>query len=174
MGTAAGGSVDVGELRYVRLQKEHLAAIFPLEHEAYPDPWTQGMFLQEIRNATSHFYLAFWGEQLVAYGGFWLILDEIHITKLTVAPAFRGHGLGRVLMGFLEQQGWQAGGRVVRLEVRASNTPARRLYAGLGYQEVGVRKNYYTASREDAIVMARDFLAPPGGRTPAAEAGDFY
>lgn len=160
MGGTVPQTFATDDLRYVRLQKDHLPAILPLEHEAYPDPWTQGMFLQETRNATSHFYLVFHGEELVAYGGFWIILDEIHITKLTVATVHRGRGLGQAVMRFLERHGWEIGGRTVRLEVRASNAVARRLYSQLGYQETGVRKNYYTTSREDAIVMVKDLLRP--------------
>jgi len=148
-------------LRYVPLDKALLPALLPLEHEAYPDPWTQGMFFQEIRNGGSHFYVAFLDDMLVAYGGFWIILDEIHITKLTVAQMQRGQGIGKKFMRFLEQRGWQAGGRIVRLEVRESNTPARKLYGGLGFEEIGVRKDYYTVSREHAIVMAKNLVSPP-------------
>ena len=152
---------DPAALRFVSLEKEHVPRLLLLEHESYPDPWTQGMFLQEIHNGSSHFYLAYSGETLVAYGGFWLLLDEIHITKVTVAPPYRARGLGRRLMGFLEHCGWQAGGRVMRLEVRAGNAAARKLYEALGFAEVGVRRNYYLAAREDAIVMAKLLSGPP-------------
>lgn len=163
MGGPAPHTIDHAELRFVSIEKHHLSAILPLEHAAYPDPWTQGMFYQEIRNATSHFYLVFEEDTLVAYGGFWMILEEIHITKLTVAPAYRARGMGRRLMGFLERQGWQAGGRVIRLEVRESNAPARKLYEKLGFEEIGIRKNYYTVSPEDAIVMMKNLRLPPAG-----------
>lgn len=155
--------LDDAALFYVPLTKEHLPRVLPIEHEAYPDPWTQGMFHQEIRNGTSHFYLVFHEDTLVAYGGFWLIIDEIHITKLTVAPPYRGRGLGRTLMRFLEASGRAAGGREIRLEVRESNGAARRLYAALGFAEIGVRKRYYTACQEDAIVMAKTLDRPEPG-----------
>ncbi|MCA9002317.1 MAG: ribosomal protein S18-alanine N-acetyltransferase [Planctomycetes bacterium] len=161
MAELASKAENPASLRYVQIEKEHLPHLLPLEHEAYPDPWTQGMFHQEIRNGSSHFYLVFQGDTLVGYGGFWLLIDEIHITKLTVAPPHRGQGIGRRLMGFLEQCGWRAGGRVIRLEVRESNRAARRLYETLGFEEIGVRKDYYTVSRENAIVMAKDLVRTP-------------
>lgn len=145
-------------LTYVPLAKAHLPLLLPIEHEAYPDPWTQGMFLQEIRNGASHFFLAFEGEALVAYGGFWLLIDEIHITKLTVATSHRRRGLGAALMGYLEAHGQQVGGTTVRLEVRESNTAARTLYARGGFQEIGIRKKYYAATGENAVVMVKHLL----------------
>lgn len=160
MGGPNAETFDPARLRYVRLKKEHLPLLLPLEHEAYPDPWTQGMFLQEITNATSNFFLVFHEDTLVAYGGFWLIFDEIHITKLTVAAPYRARRLGSALMEFLEAQGRDGGGSIIRLEVRESNTVARRLYQRLGFEEIGVRKDYYAIEREDAVVMAK-ILVPP-------------
>lgn len=107
--------LDPTAVRFVELDKEHVPRLLPLEHASYPDPWTHGMFLQEIHNGSSHFYLAYYGETLVAYGGFWLLLDEIHITKVTVAPPYRSRGLGRRLMGFLEQCGWHVANLQMRL-----------------------------------------------------------
>ena len=154
----AADSVDPARLQFVRLQKEFLPDVLVLEHDAYPDPWTQGMFHQELRHGPSHFYLAFHEGVLVAYGGFWMILDEVHITKVTVAGPFRGQGLGRVFMTFLEERGLEASGKVIRLEVRESNVAARSLYRNMGYEEIGIRKNYYAVSAENAIVMVKHLV----------------
>jgi ribosomal protein S18 acetylase RimI-like enzyme len=46
------------------------------------------------------------------------------------------------------------------LEVRPSNPVALRLYRGVGFEQVGLRKRYYPAgqqTREDAIVMFKAF-----------------
>ncbi len=162
MEDVASDPIDVSRLRYVRLQKEHLPEVLVLEHASYPDPWTQGMFHQEMRNGPSHFYLAYHEDRLIAYGGFWMILDEVHITKITVAPALRGRGLGRVFMTFLESRGTEAGGKVIRLEVRESNAAARGLYRNMGFEEIGIRKNYYAVSAEHAIVMVKHLTGDGG------------
>lgn len=154
----AADRLDPARLEFVRLQKEYLPDVIEIEHDSYPDPWTQGMFHQEMRNGPSHFYLAFHEDVLVAYGGFWMILDEVHITKVTVARPFRGQGLGRVFMTFLEERGLEAGGKVIRLEVRESNAAARGLYRGMGFDEIGIRKNYYAVSAEHAIVMVKHLV----------------
>lgn len=143
-------------LCFERLRMDHIAALLEIEAEAYPDPWTFGMFQQEITNHTSRFYVAFAENLLVGYAGFWLVADEVHITKVTVGAACRGQGYGRELVQYLLDTGAELGGTVARLEVRESNATARRLYEQLGFQVVGVRKGYYARCQEAALVMMKD------------------
>lgn len=149
-------------LRLEPLELHHIPQLLAIEHEAYPDPWTQGMFQQEITNRISHFFVAYVENVLAAYAGFWLVAGEIHITKFTVAEPFRGRGYGRLLMEYLVDMGLNRGGTIVRLEVRESNTPARRLYESLGFQVSGIRKDYYSRSREAAVVMVKEIAGEAG------------
>lgn len=142
-------------VRIRRFTAADLADLLPIEHEAYPDPWTQGMLLQEIQGLSSHFFVMQLGEVLVGYGGFWLVLDEAHITKVTVAAPWRGRGLGRYLMRYLLNTARSNGAAVARLEVRAANASAIALYEDLGFGRIGVRHGYYAATNEDAVVMQR-------------------
>lgn len=158
-------SVFEQTLRYEPLCEEHVSRLLAIEHEAYPDPWTPGMFRQEMINRTSHFFVAFTGGELVGYAGFWLLVDEIHITKVTVAAPFRGQGYGRELMEHLFAHGRRLNATSVRLEVRESNEPARRLYDSLGFEHVGLRAGYYARTGEAAVVMVRAIT--PGEGPPA-------
>ncbi len=151
----AMGAVALVPLRFERLRAEHFRTLYQIEQESYPDPWSHGMFLQEITNRSSFFYVTYRGEELVGYGGFWLVVDEAHITKVTVTPAFRRQGLGRRIMDFLLRQGKAMGATYARLEVREHNPAARNLYDDMGFQIVGERKGYYARSNETAIVMVK-------------------
>ena len=142
-------------LRIVRLLSEHIAVLLPLEHASYPDPWTQGMFRQELKNIHSYFYVGFLGDLLTGYAGFWLVAGEAHITKVTVDEEVRCRGYGLSLMEFLLEKGPELGATTFRLEVRQSNVSARRLYERLGFSEIGRRDGYYTKSKETAVVMQR-------------------
>ncbi len=144
-------------IRLGDLSLEHLPSILDIEREAYPDPWSQGMFHQEIGKSISHFYLAFLEDTLVGYAGFWLLLDEAHVTKVTIAARFRGQGLGRSLMELLLERARQLGATTVRLEVRERNTAARTLYESQGFSPIRIRKGYYARSNESAIEMAMVF-----------------
>jgi [ribosomal protein S18]-alanine N-acetyltransferase len=79
--------------------------------------------------------------------------DEGEILNLGVAVAERRHGLGRALAERLLEELGARGARSVFLEVRDSNTAARRLYEALGFREVGRRSRYYRRPVEDAVVL---------------------
>ncbi len=143
-------------LRYVPIHEDYLPAIMDIEKEAYPEPWTPGMFREEMRSKRSYFYLAFYGDTLIGYGGFWLVLDEAHITSLTVARDYRGFGYGREQLMHLFEVAEEHGVRTYTLEVRVSNERAKALYESVGFRAVGLRKGYYSSTREDAIVMIKD------------------
>ncbi|HOH31660.1 MAG TPA: ribosomal protein S18-alanine N-acetyltransferase [Candidatus Hydrogenedentes bacterium] len=142
-------------LSFSRLAPHHIPLLIPLETESYPEPWTFNMFLQEVSNENSRFFLMFEGSRLAGYGGFWLLMDEIHITRVTIAPSLRGRGLAKSLMEYLFKAAHQCGAHSAWLEVRASNLRAIRLYEGLGFVHKGCRKAYYQRTNEDAMVMAR-------------------
>jgi ribosomal-protein-alanine N-acetyltransferase len=162
-------STDAPEVEFVPLRAAHLDAVMAIEQEAYPDAWSRGMFEDEMRNPLSVFYVVVSEKTIIGYGGFWLILDEAHITSVTVRREERGRGLGRGILRRLLDAATEQGARRVTLEVRESNTTARRLYVSEGFEEVGRRRKYYPKSGEDAVVMART-LAAPDGQTGGAAA----
>lgn len=88
------------------------------------------------------------------------VLDEVHIMQLAVAQPFRRMGLARYLMQYEIDRKRAAGMCRMLLEVRLSNRAAQRLYAGLGFREVGLRKEYYAPVEgrpaEDALLMTFD------------------
>jgi ribosomal protein S18 acetylase RimI-like enzyme len=77
--------------------------------------------------------------------------DTGWITTVGVLPEQRGMGIGSVLINACEKA---MGMPRVRLSVRRSNQAAVRLYAGLGYRQVGVWERYYI-DHEDALVLER-------------------
>ena len=143
-------------IQYVRPRDEHLSAIMEIEREAYPEPWTTGMFREEMRSKRSYFYVAFVAGEIIGYSGIWLVLDEAHITSVTVGVNHRGLGYGREQLMHLFDIGAEKDVRAFTLEVRESNLPARNQYESEGFRAVGVRKGYYSTTQEDAIVMLRE------------------
>ena len=90
---------------------------------------------------------------VVGYLCLWAVADEVHVTNLAVDPAWRGEGIGRLLLGTLLVHHRASGARRAFLEVRPGNVEARRLYRGLGFQEVGRRRGYYVDTGEDALLL---------------------
>jgi len=142
-------------LRFVPLAVPHLDDVLLIEQEAYPEPWTRGMFLQDVESPFSHFFVAYLGDLMAGYVGFWRVADEAHITSVTIRKELRGRGLGKQLMAHIMRTASELNLRWATLEVRKSNYRAQQLYLKTGFEPMGVRKGYYVKTREEAIVMAR-------------------
>ena len=148
-------------LTYGPITDDLIPTLLNIEHEAYPEPWSEGMFRDEIYNPRSHFFIAYKDDELIGYGGFWLVVDEAHITSVTVRHEQRGRKYGEQLLVHLLDDAAASGARIATLEVRPSNIAARELYRKFGFRAVGVRKNYYVTSKEDALIMTKDIEQPP-------------
>lgn len=153
-------TTSASHLRYESLTEDVIPALQEIEHEAYPEPWTGGMFRDEVRNTNSHFFVAYLGDELIGYAGFWMLIDVAHVTSVTVAKPYRGRGYGRVQMQHLIDEAIAEEAATITLEVRESNAAARTMYEHFGFNAIGLRKGYYTKSGEDAIVMEL-VLKPP-------------
>ena len=89
---------------------------------------------------------------LVGYAGGWVVDGDLQILKVGVDPAWRRHGIARVLLARVADDARNLGARTSSLEVRAGNTGAQVLYAALGYEALGRRPRYYSDG-EDALIM---------------------
>lgn len=136
-----------------------LDRIIEIETRSFPTAWSRQAFQSELVENTFATYLVldFHGT-VVAYGGMWNILDEAHVTNVAVHPDFRGHHLGETMMLGLMTRGRQLGARRMTLEVRRGNQVAQNLYQKLGFVQLGVRRGYYTDTREDAFILWKDPL----------------
>ena len=93
------------------------------------------------------------GDKLIAFAGFWLIVDEGHIANVAVHPAWRRQGFGELMMRRVMTLCQAAGGKRMTLEVRKRNFPARDLYLKLGFHVEGERENYYQDPKDSALIM---------------------
>ncbi|MDA8093059.1 MAG: ribosomal protein S18-alanine N-acetyltransferase [Betaproteobacteria bacterium] len=142
------------DLRLRPMQLRDLETVIGIEREIYPFPWTSGNFRDSLLSGYSCWVCEKAGP-VVAYGVVMLAADEAHVLNIGVARDWQRRGIGRALMEHLVGVARDYGAATVFLEVRPSNGPALRLYERMGFNEIGVRKNYYPAAkgREDAIVM---------------------
>jgi len=144
---------------YRLMQAEDVAAVFSIDEDIYPFPWTEGIFSDCVK--TGHLCIVNEIEgEIISYGIVGMIVDEAHILNLSVRADFQGRGLGRELLMYLLALIERAEARRALLEVRESNEIAIRLYKSLQFEEIGIRKGYYPADsgREDAIVLAKPMI----------------
>ncbi len=150
--------------RVVRVRAMTMADIvqvIEIEHEAYPFPWSEGIFRDCVRVGYLCRVIEFRG-QVCGYAIMSFGADEAHLLNICIHPELREQGVGRKLLAYLLDYARKAGMLEAFLEVRPTNLVAIHLYESMGFVRVGVRKGYYqgTPNREDAWVYKLE-LGPP-------------
>ena len=110
------------------------------------------------RNRISDMEMLLPNEYLIGIAGFWVMVDEAHITTLGVRNAYRRRGIGERLLIEIIDMATELKAHVVTLEVRVSNKEAQALYRKYRFQKVGIRRGYYSDNGEDAVLMTTDPL----------------
>lgn len=132
-----------------------------IERLSFSRPWSRQLFMDELRRPlVSTLLVALSGDEqartIVGYMVFWVVAGEMHILNLAVAPQRRRRGTAKALVLSGLRIAHAKGAETAFLEVRRSNIAAQRLYEGLGFAKINVRKNYYDVPVEDAVVMSLD------------------
>ena len=140
-------------LRFAPLEEAHIPSILEIESKVNSAPWSEKSFRNELSHPHGVFLVVLLEGRVVGYGGFWMVVDEAHITTVAVAGEHQRKGIGRRLMVELLNRAKARHMACSTLEVRAGNVPAIRLYEDLGYVSTARRKAYYPDNQEDAIVM---------------------
>ena len=161
----------VSELSFLPMGLADLDAVLAIESISHVHPWTRGNFTDSL--AVGHWAYCIRPQVdkpiegsyldphiLWAYCILFPAVDELHLLNITVSPKLRNLGIGLRMMKAIEGVAAQQKMPRIILEVRPSNNSALRLYKSLGYEQIGIRKNYYpvdlsSGRREDALVMAK-------------------
>jgi ribosomal-protein-alanine N-acetyltransferase len=137
---------------------EDIAGVLEIEIASFPTPWSESAFRYELQeNPYASLFVAKTREQaaVIAFACVWVIDQEMKINNIAVHPEYRSRGVGSRFLRFLLEYAASQGCREVTLEVRPSNLVALHLYRRSGFAPVGRRKQYYSDTHEDAIVMWR-------------------
>ena len=140
-------------IHFRTLLPEDAEGVARVERESFPTPWSREDFWREASNDFACYIVALDDMEIIGFAGCWISFEEAQVTNIALTSAQRGRGLGKVLMAKLMRVAAERGAERMTLEVRPSNTPALRLYEGLGFAAIGVRKKYYQDNDEDAILM---------------------
>ncbi|OUD12184.1 ribosomal-protein-alanine N-acetyltransferase [Thioflexithrix psekupsensis] len=148
-------SVPLTRLR--PMQPTDLPEVFTIEQQAYVFPWTLRI-LQDCLKAGYRAWVLEEGTHLVGYAFLSVAAGEAHLLNLCVDPSYHNRGYGRRLLNHILQLARQYQVDMIFLEVRPSNIPALHLYTSAGFNQIGVRKNYYPHQngREDALIFGMD------------------
>ncbi len=138
------------------IERQHIRQIAKLEEVCFSEPWSENGLL-EAYCAGTKFFVAERGGKVLGYVGISCILDEGYITNVAVFPEERNRGVATAILEHIFRLAEEIRLSFVSLEVRQSNSGAIALYEKLGFLTEGRRKNFYTAPKEDALIMTKRF-----------------
>ena len=149
---------SVEDLEIQPMQPEHLSSVLAIESVSFPTPWSHRAYMGELtRNNFAHYFVGLIDGQVVGYIGLWIMVDEAHITTIAVHPEYRGNKFAERFIQFAEEYSKIWGAEKMVLEVRVSNEAAQKVYKRLGFEVIGLRKQYYNDTLEDALVMLKRY-----------------
>ncbi len=141
-------------MRIEKLKRRDLRKLLPIESAVFPEPWSPEVFNSELALRKGRLYRAAWdGEEMAGYIGFLIVDEEAHMTTIATAPAYQRYGVATTMIVDALRTLRAGGVKHISLEVAANNKPAQSLYRRFGFGPVGVRKNYYPVTGQDALVM---------------------
>ena len=135
------------------MKKEDVDEIYKIEENCFPDPWSKDSIMKELKNDLARYLVAEVDGKLAGYIGVWFVVDEGHITNVAVHSDFRGRKIGDRLVNDMVNLCKENNLVAMTLEVRNSNRIAQNLYRKYGFKMGGIRKEYYSDNKEDAIIM---------------------
>lgn len=135
----------------------HVPQIAELEKLCFNDPWSENSIASELDNRLSCWLVALDGDLVVGYVGSQTVLGETDMMNIAIHPDYRKQGIATALISALIEALIERNSHSLMLEVRSSNEPAKSLYLKMGFEVVGIRKNYYRNPREDALILRKEW-----------------
>ncbi len=149
------------------MRASDIEQVAKIERQSFSTAWNVQAYLTELSNPAAVYVVAVSGtiddgrDRVIGYGGLWVVMDEAHITTIAVIPPFRRRKIGDRLLIAMLQTAMDKGATRSTLEVRQSNTPARRLYEKYGFDFAAVRKAYYADNGENADILWLNDMTTP-------------
>jgi ribosomal-protein-alanine acetyltransferase len=155
---ADGNLFGLSDVTLRRGRPDDAAALFRLEQAVFHlEQLPVRSFQRYLRLPSADLIVAEHGGDFVGYGlatyradrrAGWLI-------SLAVSTRASGRGVGMALLQTIEAAARTRGFAALKLETRADNDAAIRLYDRAGYRRIGLKRDYY-GDNCDAVVYERD------------------
>jgi [ribosomal protein S18]-alanine N-acetyltransferase len=152
---------SIPSLSYRAIRDDDIPAVALIERDVYVFPWSAGNFRDSLLSGYQCWGCLMDGE-LIGYAIILVSLDEAHLLNFAVSRNRQNQGVGTRFLNFVINESKRMGCEMLYLEVRPSNVIGRRLYERFGFQQLGLRRNYYpaTTGREDALFLGLN-ISPP-------------
>lgn len=135
------------------MTKTDLEQVAGIEREIFSMPWSEKAFADSLQSENTLYTVAEIDGNVAGYCGMYIAFEEGNISNVAVAPEYRRQKIAANMLKNILKLAKEKGVTDVVLEVRETNTGAIRLYEQIGFEEAGVRKNFYDKPKENALIM---------------------
>ena len=139
-----------------RMTMEDGAAVAEMEHQLFPDAWSEKSILETLEQTNTICLIAEKAGRTAGYLLAHTAADEAEIARIAVVKELQRQGAARALLAELESVCGSEGIKKILLDVRSGNGAARALYTSTGFKEDGIRQRFYENPVEDAILMSME------------------
>lgn len=144
-------------ITYRKMQYKDAAQVQRIDKLCFKHNWSLDAYEKEMDNPLATYIVAEDKDQVIGFGGYWLIIDEAHITNLAVLKAYRKKGIGQQIFDKLAETIVAVGCKKTTLEVREDNFSAIAFYQKNDFVEEGIRFHYYEENSHALIMWRRSY-----------------
>lgn len=137
------------------MTEENYRIIAIIAKENLAEAWSEETYFKQISNPNDHTYLAYFDGKPAGFLSMWYVTGEVEINNIAVSESFRRKGVAKALFSAACKD--IPNGSSWFLEVRQSNTAAISLYEKMGFEQAGIRKNFYSEPTENALIMVKKY-----------------
>lgn len=137
-----------------KMTNEDIEEVWKIEKLSFSMPWSQNGFKEALSMKDNILLVAEEEGVIKGYACTYVSFDEGELTNIAVLPNARNTGVAKLLISTLKLEALKKGVSRIVLEVRVSNESARHVYKQFGFDELGIRKNFYEQPVEDAMIMS--------------------
>lgn len=142
-----------------KMELSDVKEVYFIENQSFFDGRSKEFFIKELQiNKRLEHYVYVSDGEILGYYIASFILDEAELYTLAIREDKRRLGIGSKLLTHLQERCKEKNMKKIFLEVSTKNEKAISLYEKFNFTKVGLRKNYYQKTNEDAYIMRKDMI----------------
>ncbi len=147
------------EINYRFMEKRDAYRAYRIMRSAFSSPWGIKEFEDGLKLSYNICMVAEDGDLVIGFCIFRVLFDTADLDMIVVSKDYRNQSIGSHMIDLGIKEIKKTEAQRIMLEVRDSNTEARRLYERMGFKQISTRKEYYANPSEDAIIMEMNLYA---------------
>lgn len=147
----------INNITIKKLEKNDINKILQIEKSQNVTILKETVILDDMSNSNNTLYFgAIYNDIIVGYIAITYVIDSIDILSIVTMKNYENIGVATLLLEYIFNFAKKNNVNKIFLEVRTSNTKAINLYEKNNFKLISKRKNYYTDTKEDALIYLKE------------------